>query len=82
MGDLHLTVKVATGDLLVRFLLFSFFTLLCAVFYKPKNNKIDVAPDFFCQETDAWLVFPHELEGLNEEEITMHFGGDVAKLFK
>jgi hypothetical protein len=26
-------------------------------------------PDFFIHETDQWLVFPHELQGLSLEEV-------------
>ena len=26
-------------------------------------------PDYFLHETDKWLVFPHELEGLSAKEI-------------
>ena len=37
--------------------------------YKPNNNKTDIVPDFYLHETDAWLVFPHELVGLSLEEI-------------
>ena len=37
--------------------------------YKPNNNKTRLKPDFYLHETDAWLVFPHELVGLTEEEI-------------
>lgn len=37
--------------------------------YKPNNNKTDRVPDYFLHETDEWLVFPHELHGLTEEEI-------------
>lgn len=37
--------------------------------YKPNNNKTQRVPDYYLHETDAWLVFPHELEGLTEEEI-------------
>ena len=37
--------------------------------YKPNNNKTDIIPDFYLHETDAWLVFPHELVGLSLEEI-------------
>ena len=25
--------------------------------------------DYFVQETDKWLIFPHELEGLTREEV-------------
>lgn len=37
--------------------------------YKPNNNKSDSIPDYYLYETDEWLVFPHELQGLTEEEI-------------
>ena len=38
-------------------------------YFKPKKNKMDRKPDFFIHETDKWLVFPHELEGLSFDEI-------------
>ncbi|MFK7829508.1 MAG: phosphoribosyltransferase [Congregibacter sp.] len=37
--------------------------------YKPKKNVTDITPDFYVHETDAWLVFPHELVGLSQQEI-------------
>ena len=37
--------------------------------YKPDKNTTDIVPDFFIHETDQWLVFPHELSGLSDEEI-------------
>jgi len=37
--------------------------------YKPNNNATDRVPDYYLYETDDWLVFPHELDGLTEEEI-------------
>ena len=38
-------------------------------YFKPNKNETETKPDFFIHETDKWLVFPHELEGLNVEEI-------------
>jgi hypoxanthine phosphoribosyltransferase len=38
-------------------------------FYKPKNNKTNRVPDYFLHESDEWLVFPHELDGLTSEEL-------------
>jgi len=38
-------------------------------FYKPNKNKSGKKPDYFLHETDKWLVFPHELEGLTIDEI-------------
>ena len=37
--------------------------------YKPANNKTDIVPDYFVNQSNEWLVFPHELSGLSEEEI-------------
>ncbi|MEP5763275.1 MAG: phosphoribosyltransferase family protein [Halieaceae bacterium] len=38
-------------------------------YYKPANNKTERVPDYYVHETDQWLVFPHELDGLTLEEI-------------
>lgn len=37
--------------------------------YKPGNNATSRVPDFYLHETDSWLVFPHEINGLIEQEI-------------
>ena len=52
------------------------------VYYKPKRNKLNYAPDYFVEETDEWLVFPHELEDMTLEEIETYRGTEVAKLLK
>ena len=41
-------------------------------YFKPDNNKTGRIPDYFIHETHDWLVFPHEVDGLNEEEIREH----------
>ncbi len=38
-------------------------------YFKPSKNKTNRKPDFYLYETEKWLVFPHELEGLSIEEI-------------
>ena len=38
-------------------------------YYKPTKSKTNRKPDYYLHETDKWLVFPHELEGLSLEEI-------------
>ena len=38
-------------------------------YFKPSQNKTERKPDYYLHETDKWLVFPHELEGLSAEEI-------------
>ena len=37
--------------------------------YKPNNNVTGIIPDYHIHETDKWLIFPHELDGLTREEI-------------
>ena len=38
-------------------------------YFKPSQNKTDRKPDYYLHETDKWLVFHHELEGLSAKEI-------------
>ena len=38
-------------------------------YFKPSKNKTDRVPDYYIYETDEWLVFPHELQGLSIDEI-------------
>lgn len=42
---------------------------IATAYYKPRNNRTDRVPDYFIHETDKWLVFPHELNGLSREDI-------------
>ncbi|NNF51292.1 MAG: hypoxanthine phosphoribosyltransferase [Gammaproteobacteria bacterium] len=42
---------------------------VATVYFKPSMNKVKGKPDYFVHETDQWLVFPHELQGLSKEEI-------------
>ena len=42
---------------------------VATVYYKPNKRKVELVPDYFIHETDDWLVFPHELEGLTREEV-------------
>ncbi len=45
---------------------------IATVWYKPARNRSRLVPDFFVHETDRWLVFPHELQGLTDAEIRAH----------
>lgn len=42
---------------------------IATAYYKPGNNRTSRMPDYFIHETDDWLVFPHELNGLSREEL-------------
>lgn len=39
------------------------------VYYKPGKNMTDRVPNYFVHKTENWLIFPHELDGLSNEEI-------------
>ena len=38
-------------------------------YYKPQRNETDREPDYYLHETEAWLKYPHSLEGLSTDEI-------------
>jgi len=42
---------------------------LATLYYKPEANTTDLVPDFYGRKTDRWIVFPHELVGLSDDEI-------------
>jgi len=47
--------------------------------YKPSKNMVDFEPEYYLHETDEWLVFPHELEGLQISELAAG-KSDLAKI--
>jgi hypoxanthine phosphoribosyltransferase len=49
--------------------------------FKPNKNVTNIIPDYYIHETDQWLVFPHELDGLTREEIFANKPG-MRKLFE
>ncbi|MFC2145914.1 phosphoribosyltransferase [Acidobacteriota bacterium] len=54
---------------------------IATIYYKPPNNKTNRTPDYYLYETDAWLVFPHELNGLSADEIK-EYKPQLAELLK
>lgn len=42
---------------------------VATLYVKAGANQTDIAPDFCGRVTTNWIVFPHELVGLTEEEI-------------
>jgi hypoxanthine phosphoribosyltransferase len=49
---------------------------VATIYYKPTLNRSAIQPDYYLHETEDWLVFPHELCGLTEEELILK--GDAA----
>ena len=45
---------------------------IATVYWKPRRNQTAMRPDYYVHETDEWLVFPHEICGLTEDEIRAH----------
>ena len=54
---------------------------IATVYFKPGNNRTERRPEYFIHETDKWLVFPHELNGLAPEEIGRH-KPEIARLLQ
>ena len=49
--------------------------------FKPEKNITDIIPDYYIHETDRWLIFPHELDGLTRDEMFANKPG-MKKLFE
>jgi hypoxanthine phosphoribosyltransferase len=45
---------------------------IATAYYKPERNRSALKPDFYVRQTNQWLVFPHELQGLTRQEILDH----------
>jgi len=41
---------------------------VACTWYKPSMCAVDIKPDYYTHESDDWLVFPHELDGLTKDE--------------
>ena len=54
---------------------------VAAAWYKPNRRLTDREPDFYAHTTDDWVVFPHELLGLEYEEI-LENKPEVAEVIK
>ena len=48
---------------------------IATAYYKPSRNQTQLKPDYFVHKTEEWLVFPHEICGLSEQEIRAHKPG-------
>ncbi len=42
---------------------------VAAAWYKPNKRQTEREPDYYAHATDKWVVFPHELIGLEYDEI-------------
>ncbi|MEX0623312.1 MAG: phosphoribosyltransferase family protein [Saccharospirillum sp.] len=41
-------------------------------YYKPSRNEVGREPEYYLHATEAWLKYPHSLEGLSVAEIAAH----------
>ena len=45
------------------------FRIAC-VYWKPEKNTTSIKPDYYTKDVGLeWIVFPHEIEGLDETEV-------------
>ncbi|MDX1481270.1 MAG: phosphoribosyltransferase family protein [Woeseiaceae bacterium] len=52
---------------------------IAAPWFKPSRNQTDLVPDYYVHETDDWLVFPHELDAFDVDELYER-NPDVARI--
>ena len=45
---------------------------LATVYYKSAKNETSLVPDYWVIDDNRWIVFPHELDGLSDDEIRAH----------
>jgi uncharacterized protein len=55
---------------------------VATIHYKPKKNKTLLKPNYYIKETDEWLVYPHEVEDMDLNEIEHSKGKTVSDIFK
>jgi len=44
-------------------------------YFKPAKNRTSLTPHYYIHETDQWLIFPHEIDGLTRAEVVEHKPG-------
>ncbi len=42
---------------------------VATLYFKPEISRVDFEPDYYIHATNDWLIFPHELAGLNQYEV-------------
>ena len=47
-------------------------TRIAALYRRPDANRTGIAPDFCLHQTEDWLVFPYEINGLTRADIGEH----------
>ena len=45
---------------------------VATVYYKPEKNETDIEPNYYTVADNRWIIFPHELDGLTEDELREH----------
>ena len=53
---------------------------VATIYFKPTKNVTNFKPNYFIHDTDKWLVFPHELEGMSIEEIRDVMGDEISNI--
>jgi hypoxanthine phosphoribosyltransferase len=45
---------------------------VATVYYKPEKNETEFEPHYYTVADNRWIVFPHEIDGLSDEELRRH----------
>ena len=55
---------------------------IATIFYKPQNRKTDIVPNYFVSTTEQWIIFPHEIEDMNTDEIEISKGPVIGSIMR
>jgi len=55
---------------------------VATVYYKPRRNKTQRQPDYFIHEMESWIIFPHELQDLDDEELRTGKGPNIYEIIE
>jgi len=69
----------AVKNILAETVKFPIQIKVATVYYRPDKNITNFVPDYYLKTVYEWVVFPHELEGLSEEDLRKK-GLDLFKI--
>merc|ERR1711916_247476 len=55
---------------------------VATVYYKAKRNQTALTPKYYIHDSTEWLVFPHELEGMTQDEVEKVMGKEIGDIVR
>ena len=55
---------------------------IATVYYKPTRNQTQIVPNYFVHESASWLVYPHEISDMDDQELEEFLGKATSDVIK